>query len=89
MFCGELATMKPKDEKDSSHSQISAQNSCSNTAELTIEIGRTLAQIGDKINTEYFKELNSQRDNIASNLVGDVARTLSVVLICGWCDSLR
>jgi hypothetical protein len=85
-----LSTAKPKREQDNLQSRISAQNSTSNTTELVIEIGRTLAEIGDKLNNEYFEEWNShKRDNIASNFASDVARTLSVVLICGWCDTLR
>jgi hypothetical protein len=97
MFCGTSATGsgKPKSEQDNSQSRISAQNSTAlNSTELTVELGRTLAQIGDKLNTEYFEEWNSHKNykrdiNIVSHFASDVARTLSVVLISGWCDNLR
>ena len=82
--------MKLKREQNNSHSRISAaQNGSSNSAELATEIGRTLAQMGDKINKEYFEELNLQRDNITSKFVREATKTLSVALICGWCDALR
>jgi hypothetical protein len=94
MFCGTSATGKPKSEQDNSQSRISAQNSTLNSTELTVELGRTLAQIGDKLNTEYFEEWNSHKNykrdiDIVSHFASDVARTLSVVLISGWCDNLR
>ena len=89
MLSGKLSTMKLKCDQDNSQSRISAaQNGSLNTAELATEIGRTLAQIGDKINKDYFEEFNLQRDNITSKFVREAAKTLSVALICGWCDAL-
>ncbi|CAB3985734.1 Hypothetical predicted protein, partial [Paramuricea clavata] len=87
-------TGKSKSEQENSQSRISAQNSTLNSTELTVELGRTLAQIGDKLNTQYFEEWNSHKNykrdiGIVSHLASVVARTLSVVLISGWCDNLR
>ena len=90
MLSRKLSIMKLKREQDDLYSRISAaQNGGSNTAEIATEIGQTLAKIGDKLNKEYFEQLNLQRDNITSKFVREAAKTLSVALICGWCDALR
>lgn len=75
----------------SEQSTLQNRNSTPHSENLTIEIGRTLANIGDRLNTEYFEEWNYQRqtDNIITDFASDAARTLFVVLICGWCDNLR
>ena len=85
MFCEKLANERSLD-------SIQNQNDMPKRTELNNEIGRTLAHIGDKLNTKYFKDWSAPCPatyTIRSNLARDVAKTLSVVLISGWCDNLR
>ena len=90
MFCEKLANERStcSSELDS----IQNQNDMPKRTELNNEIGRTLAHIGDKLNTKYFKEWSAPCPatyTIRLNLARDIAKTLSVVLISGWCDNLR
>lgn len=85
-----MPNKKPESDQQNVQNRVLLQNNSNNKADITTAIGRTLAQLGDKINAKYFEEWNSyKRDSIATRFANDLARTLSVVLICGWCDIIR
>ena len=61
--------------------------------QLAVEIGTILASIGDKLEERYQKgrPMQKSKDTTkdSSYFLNGLVRTLSVVIVCGWCEVLH